>query len=373
MSANIESRPLPKVELPKNRKSERQSTRQRQNEIARAVHWIFLPAGVPPKGILDVSDRKTVNINKIPLGRLIPIRSFYYPESVLAHETTSRQIFESGIFEPDDPGCPSVVDTFQVAAAQVNELVEAYGNQDYGYGLSCITSLTEIEDVSEIIEHLIFPKVPKTFIEIVEHLRGAEERVKNSPLGMHTKECALAAIVELKEACQREEPRIRGRCESAINEVESARSGHEGKKQLDQSDRYWFAQLGLRPPREELFSTPIAAASSPQQAQTPDYQTKQCADCAEPIRLEAKKCRWCNAWQPGHEAQAQAQSQQQNFRLPPELIEEPASDFVGAGMVIGDEEPPASSSEVAGVPINDKPDYTSQNKAVTPDRFAKKK
>lgn len=392
---------FPKLEVAVTARSERQRERQRQRELANAVHYLFLPGGSPPGGTLDISDRICVNApgslerprgKFIPQGRLVPLRSFFYPAPVLAHETTSRQIFETGVYEVDDEGCPPVIDAFQPAAAQAVEVFEAYGNNDYGIGLVIVHAVTGVEGIEEWLEPLLWPaamwpqkkKVLDPDVDIlgmIEMLQGAPQRIQNAQLSQELKKIAMNAWKECMDATYRIKARAEKSCESAVNEVESARLGHEGAKQLDSTARYWFRQLRATPPRDEVFT--VNTKTPPAGEAVDPTQYKNCAFCDELIKKAALKCRWCNELQPGV-----SRSEIPGTQAPQTIITHGISaNEVTADMIpqpVVDEE----DDVVASFGLIDEPDipkaapattpeppketvYGGREIPVTPDRFAK--
>lgn len=291
---------LPKIEQIKANKNARAQQREAERRKMHQSHYLFLPGGYPFKGILPVAaDRTGFCVREIPRARLVPLKDQDYQVAEIVHPEKAESLLLNG--PPQDEDYDGLMPAVKPARDQATELFEAYGNPIYGINMIIVESLIGVGlqpsdtvrcDVPEEIEPLLLAETepgvfPRDLIELRDSLEGAPERIRASDLSPKLMEIAFRAGAEMLQATYGCIDTTRTHCDTALNEVASARAGHEGKKSLDQADAYWFRQLQRIPPQEEL-GTPMKAVSK-EQAEG----RVECPECAEYIKPQAKVCRYC--------------------------------------------------------------------------------
>lgn len=295
--------PLPRIEQIKANRSERARVREAERRKQYQTHYLFLPGGAPLKGTLDLFDRQGFSVRGIPRARLVPLVNQNYQVAEICHPDKAETLLLNG--PPQDEDYDGLMDAVKTARDQAMELFESYGNPIFGINLIIVESLTGVGlgatdlikvDVAEEIEPLLLIEIepgvmPRDLIEIRDCLEGAPERIRAAECSNQVRELASAAGAEMLQAVYDRIDAARTHCETSINEVASAKAGHEGKKALDGNDAYWFKQLQRKPPAEDL-GTPL---SVPTKAETEAEGRVECPDCAEYIKAQAKVCRFCGA------------------------------------------------------------------------------
>lgn len=291
---------LPKIEQIRAAKNARAQIRAAEQRRMHQSHYLFLPGGYPFKGALPVAaDRTGFCVREVPRARLVPLKDQDYQVAEICHPEKAESLLLNG--PPQDDDYDGLMPAVKTARDQATELFEAYGNDIYGIKMIIVESLIGVGlqpqdavkcDVSEEIEPLLLVEVepgifPRDLLEVRDALEAAPERIRGSQLSPKLQELAFKAGAEMLAAVYACIDLVRTHCDTALNEVASARAGHEGKKSLDQADAYWFRQLQRVPPQEEL-GTPMKALTKEQ-----IEGRVECPSCAEYIKPQAKVCRFC--------------------------------------------------------------------------------